>query len=382
METMTSNNIIVISTNHHNGLGIIRSLGEAGYNVYLLVLSERKSFITKSKYISKYWYVKDDFEVIELLKKEFISQKFKHIIFPADDISTSIIDRNVSLLEGKFIIPNINLKDNAILHKMNKLEMNKLAEDFGFLVPKSITVNLRNNHKKIEELVYNLNIDYPIIVKPVQSISGSKSDISIVTDNHMLTSSLTDLKKIYSEVLIQEYIDKKGELGVQGLVTPISKEVIIPGVIEKVRQSEFAPGSTTYAKLVKKNPLINISKIKEFIEVLGYIGVFDMEFIFTNEKVYFIELNYRNGAYGYAFTRAGINIPLLWYYDAINKDISVYNKDIKKEITLLNEFADLKNVTAGNVNLFIWLIEFIRNDAYLILNKKDLKPFIYKFLYR
>lgn len=48
-------NIIVIGGDHHNALGVIRSLGEAGYGVELITIGNlRKHYISASKYVRKH----------------------------------------------------------------------------------------------------------------------------------------------------------------------------------------------------------------------------------------------------------------------------------------------------------------------------------------
>ena len=49
------NNVIVIGGTHHNSLGVIRSLGERGYNVEFVNYNAGGKFdyVAKSKYIIK-----------------------------------------------------------------------------------------------------------------------------------------------------------------------------------------------------------------------------------------------------------------------------------------------------------------------------------------
>ena len=49
--------IIVIGADHHNTLGVLRSLGEKGINSILLLISEnKKSYVAKSKYAKEVHY--------------------------------------------------------------------------------------------------------------------------------------------------------------------------------------------------------------------------------------------------------------------------------------------------------------------------------------
>lgn len=382
-ESQISNRVIVLGGSHHNGLGIIRSLGEVGCRVFFISIGTKtnKNFVTKSKYIEDFWYSNSENDLLKILLQEFGKDKLKPIIFPSDDNTAAIIDKNFNKLDDKFIVPTIDKQENAILKKMNKQVMFNLAEENGFLVPKSCTVNI----SKIENIQVYLdkhNIGLPCIVKPIQSVDGSKTDITVSHNTAELKKNLLKLKDSYTEVIIQEFINKDGELGFQGLVTINKQEVIIPGVIEKIRDSSVARGSTTYAKLVKSNSLVNIESIKSFISSLQFKGIFDLELIYSKGRIYFIELNFRNGAYGYAYTSSGVNIPELLCLDAIGKDISKEQKKISRELTLMSEIADFRNVICKKIGFFKWLKQFLTVDIYLIFNKKDINPFIYKFIYR
>ncbi len=50
-----SNSVIVFGGNHHNTLGVIRSLGQKGLSTILLLVDDddRVSYVSKSKYIAK-----------------------------------------------------------------------------------------------------------------------------------------------------------------------------------------------------------------------------------------------------------------------------------------------------------------------------------------
>lgn len=373
------NKVIVVGKSHHNALGIIRSLGEFGCEVFLIIISERKSFVTKSRYVKKFWHINSGQQVIDLLLEEFRDETERPIIIPADDYSASIIDGNLHMLDEKFVVPNIGNEQCAIVDKMDKTTMNELAEKHGFLVPKSLVLNL-GEVEEINSYVENMDIKYPCIVKPLQSIEGSKSVITVCENQDVLISILNKLKPTYKRILIQEFIEKEGEFGIQGFADHQNNRVIIPGLVIKLRQSTVAPGSTTYGKLVKAHPLIDLAKIAELVRDLEYTGIFDIELIHADGKIYFIEMNFRNGAYGYAFTRAGVNLPVLWCLSALGRDISNISTRVNREVLLMNETADFRNVLEKKMGLLSWVRQFLKADVHLVCNKHDFRPFVHKLL--
>lgn len=371
------NEVVVVGGNHHNALGLIRSMGETGWKVNYISTETGKNFVSKSRYVKRFWIAQNEEKLIELLLKTHANKK--SIIIPSDDSAMTMIDNNFSILKEKYIIPNVKNKENAVSNMMNKVEMTKLAEKHGFLVPKGFKLDLKKS-EEVNLVIESINFKYPCIVKPLKSIDGSKGDIIICNDITQLTNQIRNLEDKYSEVILQEFIKKDGELGVQGLST--RKEIIIPGIIEKKRDSPIAPGSTTYATLVESNSLVEKDKIISLLRDLNYYGIFDLELMYQNKKVYFIEINFRNGAYGYAYTKAGVNIPKLWCLDAVGLNISDETKKVVKHLRLMNEIADFRNVINKNVSFIKWLKEFVSTDIYMLLNIKDIKPFIYKFIYK
>lgn len=379
------NKIIILGGNHHNGLGIIRSLGEVGCKVYFVAVGVTKSFASKSKYIENHWFINHESDLLDLLLGKFGNNKIKPIIIPSDDATAVIIDKHINKLINNFIFPNINDEENAILKQMSKNKMDELAKKHGFMVPKGCVLRL-NELDKVRQHLGKFGIKHPCIVKPLQSVDGSKNDIKVSHDNDELIVILNELKESYVNVYIQEFIKKEGEVGVQGISTNKGRKVIIPGMVNKIRDSTVSPGSTTYAKITKSNENINFEKsialIKSLIKDLKFEGIFDLELMYSKEHLYFIELNFRNGAYGYAYTKAGVNMPALWCLDAIGKEKVNESITIQKEITLMSEIADFKNILSKRVNCFRWVYQFLSSDVHLIFNKRDIKPLLYKFLYR
>lgn len=96
------NQVIVIGTDHHNTLGIIRSLGEEGKLPIVMLPNLKLAFITKSKYINKViWFDKPN-DVIDILLRDYVNETNKAIIICAEDVSISVIDSHYDLLKNLF----------------------------------------------------------------------------------------------------------------------------------------------------------------------------------------------------------------------------------------------------------------------------------------
>lgn len=117
-----------------------------------------------------------------------------------------------------------------------------------------------------------------------------------------------------------------------------------------------------------------LETLKAYIKLTGYQGIFDTDFIKYNDEMYFIECNFRNGAYGYSMTSAGFNMPSIWIDYNIGNTI---NDDIKlKKVTFMEERTDMLNVIDHSMSLFSWLKDFFTCNTLLWGNWKDMGPFI------
>lgn len=374
MNTKMKNKAIVIGGDHHNTLGVIRSLGEKDIEVYAIVISGKMSHITKSKYILKSWIVDlDEDKIMDILLKEFSNEKYRPIIFPTSDFAVNVIDKNLYILNSKYITSNSNNVENKINNLMNKKIMSKIAKESGFLVPQSWEINLHNIPLKIPS-----DIVYPCIIKPLNSVIGTKQDIIKCIDLLEVQECLSKLKERYNSVLLQEFITKESEMGIVGCVTLKNKEIIMPGVIKKIREYPLGSGSSSFAKITNDFEYLDEKSVLSFFERINYSGIFDMEFLHANGKTYFLEVNFRNGGNGYASTKAGVNIIYLWYLESSGFDISLMKKKIDKDTKFMMDTRDFRHVLNGDLGLSKWISDLLNTGAFLFINFKDMKPWISK----
>ena len=89
---MLSRGAFVIGGNHHNALGVIRSLGEKGIKPFVIIETKDKNpYILKSKYIQKGWLVRDEQQVLELLESDDLHSDKKHVLIACSDNHSSLI---------------------------------------------------------------------------------------------------------------------------------------------------------------------------------------------------------------------------------------------------------------------------------------------------
>lgn len=356
---------IVIGSKSVNAVGLIRSLGKGYVDVTFMSTYSK----IESKYTKEYIRLPDDRKKwLAVLKQYGEENKEKAGIFPTDDDTAFWLDDNYEALQQYFIVPHAKGKLRTLA---DKSVMNEIAKKTELNVPDFIKLSLAESERKNQ---------YPIILKPYAGYAGSKGDILICHNDNEYTNAIHVLKKQgYKEVLLQQLLDdpNQEEIGLMGMALK-NGQVVIPGIIHKIRSYPTGKGSTSYARFSSDMTEINEEKIKRFVSVTGYVGIFDIEMIKAYGKYWFIEINYRNGQYGYTPTAAGYNIPVNWVYGMKNKKVEKCNN--LQEIYYINERDDYRHVKEGTINKKEWLKEFHAASAYGIYCPGDQRPFIRQYV--
>lgn len=308
--------VIVLSRNYSTGLGVIRSLGSAGYQVDLVASTKKKGssiIASSSKYVHRSIEVlsqkiqgdrgEDIIEVLKEYEKEYDGNK---VLFPADDFTAKVVAFHQDALKGGFVMPGIiSEADHTFRDAMKKSFQAKLAKEAGLLTAEEWVVSLRE-----EEITLPEDVSYPCFVKPLQSVSGSKSEMRRCDSAEELANHLQKMKEFYSDrkVLVQEYLEIDKEYDLSGVC--IDQEIIIPGLIEKTRIAQYELGVTMCGKMISLEVLGDIKeKIYEMLKKLRYQGMFDMELCVCGDEIYFNEINLRSGGPNFSYFLNGVNLP-------------------------------------------------------------------------
>jgi len=367
------NEVIIIGGDHHNTLGVIRSLGKVNIRPYVAIISKKlkNSFVLKSKYVKKGWIFPSEELCIKFIFDNFSNNDCKPILIATSDSAISCIDTNFEKLIDHFFIPNGG-SNGALTTLMNKKKLGDLASEVGFNVPKSWIC--------IDDIVLN-EIQFPCIIKPMKSTMGSKNDIKIF--NNQLELEQFYHEKNLSNFIIQEYLDKDFEFQLIGCSLNGGEEIIIPGYSKIIRSGYNTNTGFLEYRLShhfdNKELNIDLNKCKQLIEKCKYTGLFSIEFIKTKEQInYFLEINFRNDGNAYAVTAAGINLPSIFishFTQKVNLDNELYEN---KSIIVMPEFVDFMQVIHHKISIVSWIKDLLRTDCFLVYNKDDLKPFFFE----
>lgn len=359
--------VIVIGSNHHNTLGLIRSLGEKNLIVDVILEPSNLQFcnLRFSKYINKIHYLNNLNEIEDKLNY-YRRKSCNNIVLCGSDQAVAYFDAHYDELKDNFIFFNAGEKGriNFLLNKSNTFP---IAEKYGFNIIKTWII--------IDKDRLPNDITYPCFIKGNNSIHSSKSDISVCQNEAELKESLHN----GAEYLVQEYIIKEHELDIIGFAFNNGNKVIIPGAVRKIR--DYTESQSNYIRLdnIKLYPEFKHMDIEGFIRELGYEGIFSIEVIYNKGKYYFLEINLRNDGACWIYTAAGINFPYLWFLYANNRleKCELENIKIKKSLYLM-QLDDLRNIFKNRVTFLQWVKDFFKTRCFFVLNRKDIKPFIYQ----
>lgn len=355
--------IIVIGGDHHNTLGVIRSLGEKGLKSdALIVTNDQDPFVGRSKYLQSVHIVSDNDQIAPYLMSKLRFPGSKPVVICCSDAASSEIDIHANELRPFFIIPGSTIQ-GQITQLMNKRQMAVLAEECGLLTPRSTYPSKLPIPKP--ELVL------PCILKPLVSKDGCKDLIRICNSIEELYEGVELIG--LGNVQQQQFIVKDFEYQLIGCST--GSEIIIPGVSHILRPCKGSNTSFLYYESLSKE-FCNIDACKDFVKRTGYKGLFSMEFLRDKNGVdYFMEINFRNDGNAICVTAAGVNLPYIWYLSCTGQDISEETSKTIKAQYIMPDMAELKLAITGQISLFQYLGDLLKTNRFMEFDWKDQKPF-------
>lgn len=357
---------IVWGINNNNTLGLIRGLGFGGYKVILLLESADQSFcyLRFSKYIQRIHHLKsmDDGIHILLDLREGINGRIP--VLCGSDRGMAMLDANYEVLKNSFLVFNVRGRSGLISYYMDKFNTFPIAEKCGLTTIKTWRVS------DVADLPANL--PYPCLIKGNSSLGCTKNDMFVCRTEDDLRAHLQHGK----DMLVQEFIDKEYEIDVNGISINHGKDILIPGVVRKIR--DHMDRQSDYIVLENVPTELDVKSIRRFVEVLGFEGLFSIELIKRGDQYYFLEINLRNDGVNYLYTLGGVNMPCLWAQYAFGEVVgfSRIHLELKTPLFLMQLF-DLANLKNGDISFGRWFADFRRVNAHFILSIQDPKPFLF-----
>lgn len=357
--------VVVLCSDYITALGLVRSLGEAGYRPECYCYGY-SNYLLASRYISKGRLFKSKENAFYFLLNEYPCNEEKPVLLTIPDPPAYFVDLHKDELEKKFILQNAGAA-GRVAYWMDKNNICQLAQKYGFDLPWSVVLN---KNSEIPQ-----NIEYPIFTKGLQSVGGGKCDEGICFSKAELQQKI---KSMHSDnFLVMKYIHKKKEINYLG----IAKGGKIYIDYHDIRERFPAGGYGHYNRFVKVKKDDFYQRIVDMMKETQYEGLFDVEFLLGQDDVmYFMEVNFRTDGEVYKLCE-GVNLPAEWVRLAKlrNDELPEYLNTKKASFVGITEIDDFRHsVMSGEVNIFKWIWQFITADRRMLFNLKDPMPFFVK----
>lgn len=371
LEEIKKHKHICFGIDNYVSLGLIRSLAEAGIIPEVILHKHNPiHLVIHSKYVKAYKVVDTIEEGYQYILSKYENEEYKPFIHSSDDWVESFLDEHYEELIDKFIFYDGG-KKGIITENMNKDAINKVAESCGCNVPKSEVVRRGDLPKTLK---------YPVITKGIMSIKGGwKKDVVICQNEDELKEAFESIQS--ETVLVCEYIDKKNELCLDGFCINHGKDVCIP-----FETSYLTLINGQYGNYMRMTPFQRKDveeQVQKVLEKTGFNGVFSVEFLIDqNDKLWFLEVNFRFSTWGYAFHYGGVNLPVEWAKSTLRGKIEKSELAPRPNpFTAMVEPMEFRLfVMSGKMKFSEWFKNWRATDCYFFYNKKDPWPFYYIFI--
>lgn len=374
--------VIVIGQGYTSRLCIIRSVAQLDCEVYVIVmtgyLKDGKTLNTKkpidcySKYVDQIYYCQsnDSDGLINLLLTKCIQDNQRPIIISVGDFVTTVIDSHLNLLQDFFIFSHVHHQQGAIIEWMNKEKQKAIAHEVGLNIVESRSIEVKDGHFSIP-----LGINYPCFTKTRAYLPGCKQTLKRCDNEEELKAFINYLgRKFDLTLLVEDYKRIEEEYAVVGFSD--GKKVVIPGVIKILSLAHAKHfGVACRGEIIQANGFEDlILKFKKFILKVGYIGLFDIDFYYSNDLFYFGEMNLRMGGSGYAVTKIGVNLPAIFVKTMLKKDTSFMQQIVLGSATFVNERMWVEDWYQGYISTHEFLKYLMKSDISFVSDKDDPSP--------
>lgn len=314
--------VVIIGHSFSSRLSIIRSVGQIGCEITVIVMTaskknKGKSFNDKkpidcySKYVNHIYFClrKDKDAFIRLLLEKCTVPNQKVILIPDSDDTVSAIDDHYDILIEHFNFPHIINHPGDVSYWMDKSHQKEMARSVGLNVADARVLEIIDGTYSIPP-----EMKYPCYTKPLATMNGGKGGMRRCNNNRELTAALDDFilsRNRTGKILVEDYKEITNEYALLGLSD--GNNVMIPGILHLLVVSQQNKGIALQGKVTSISGFEDIvERFKQLVKKIGFVGLFDIDFYESDGQLYFCELNLRFGGSGYAVTKMGVNLPAMY----------------------------------------------------------------------
>ncbi|SFH74945.1 carbamoyl phosphate synthase-like protein [Pisciglobus halotolerans] len=316
--------IPVILGGNLGGYSTARSFYEA-YNVSSVVVCslvtgaiDHSVFI--EPFVSKNMMKPDDFiQTLKELDKKYGDKKI--LLIGSSDNHVELIVQHRDQIPANWIVPYID--EQKFYYGTNKESFYEICERIGVPYPKT---------KVIHQLDLDLPFDYPIIIKPADSMKWheisfpGKMKVYLCENEEQYKKIVQDVYDNHYEgsLILQEYI--RGDDSAMGVVTCYSDkdqhEVKLISFGQTLLEDHTPSAIGNHLSILTREEIQVTEDVKKLLAELQWTGFsnFDLKYDERDQTYKFFELNARLGRSNYYVTAAGANTATYYVRDFIKEE--------------------------------------------------------------
>lgn len=274
---------LMILGGSENQLPLIKSAKELGCKIVLCDYSENN---IGKKYA-------DIFHCVSTLDKEAVLDVAKK-----ENIDGIVTNSEPAMPVASYVGNELELPSNpydSIITLSRKDLFRGFLKENGFNCPQSYDTG------SFKEALDNISgFKFPLMVKPIDS-SGSRgvsriNSIDELRDAFEFAMSFSKSKHI----IIEEFIERTHDYMIGGDVFVLNGEVVFWGLMNCLRDDEvniFVPIGKSFPAFINENQFLIIKDTISLIlkDLNIEFGAFNVELMFSDDKLFMIEMNPRNG---------------------------------------------------------------------------------------
>ena len=371
------------------GLGIARTLGSHGINIYLVVDQKDEAIYSncfkKTFIVPEFRYNRELLK--DLLKGCSKSLSRRTVVYPTSDLDALNLSELKDELSDDYHFVVGDKKPVEIL--VNKSMFYRMLDSEGISHPVTYFAEDIEDVKRIAK-----KIAYPAFIRPsitqiFNRVFGARRKGFIVYSPRELMEYYRLATRYGVDVMFQEIIPGPPSNSYQ--LEGYYNNNNLPTVLFARQRLRIWPldfGNTTLcisipiSRLREKKRMIN-----KFLKQIGYQGLMSAEFKKDARDgiLKFLEINARAWWHFWLSARCGADIILYSYLDAIGEKteyVEKYETGVKS-LYLLNDLgASAKMILNGDLTINHWFSSFSGPADYALFRRSDLSPFIMSFALR
>lgn len=352
--------VVIWGDDHHNALGILRMLGNSGFDVHFIINEHAKLIASASKYCTRYVEIIGLDEGLRYLLENYQDAENKAVLLFTADKYSETANNNLNLLEPYFYVAGPS-KQSVLSELDDKYTMGMLAKECGINIPNTILIPHDDPHSMD---------DFPLILKPCTPTNKDFKTKIVKTEKAYLKA----IKSLVPEkrYVVQKFIPKEADGLVYGCRT-WDGVTHLSGICVRNRWSDDGCGSFGYITPDIPNT-INKQGIADFLEKIDFRGIFSVEYAICKDASYFYEFNLRNDGTAVLFYQGGAN-PVLEYVNSCFGIKGNVQTTVNGKQYLINEIWDKFNVKDGVISKRQYEEDFKKATIFFYYDPDDMKPY-------